>query len=75
MMRSSLRKEVNCESCDHFLYLTNRHGDVVGYDCEYDHYWSIDDDLPLHELQCHSLYELYEMEQERLSDIAREEVD
>lgn len=73
MMRSNLRKEVCCDSCDHLLYLMNRHDDVVGYDCENDFDVDVCNPLPLHELTCHSLYELYEEEQERIGDMIREE--
>ncbi len=66
--------EVNCESCDHLRYLMNRKGEMCGYACESDmESIELSELYPLDWLTCHSLYELYEMEQERLMDMRREE--
>lgn len=72
-MRSSLRTMVNCESCEHYLYLYDKDGYCRGNMCENDFATSDEEFLPLSELSCHSLYELYEQEQERYSDALREE--
>lgn len=69
-MDNRLLREVNCESCDHLQYLTDRHFNIMGHACESDmtDVPELVETCPLHELTCHSLYELYLDWREGLGD-------
>lgn len=74
-MDNRLLREVNCDSCDHLLFINDRQGNSVGYACESDMTDAPEfcETMPLHELTCHSLYEAFLEWQEGLGDIQREE--
>lgn len=62
MIRTKMRSQVNCESCDYLCYLYDRADNLKGYLCDKGLDVCIDEFRTLEYMDCHSLHEYWEYE-------------